>query len=81
MLKALPTLDRTGKGHGVLPKVKDLAKYSKGELKILAQQLKKSVQQRIKVTSRMGRDRAHGQRQGAEQDLIKSIEKHLRDRK
>lgn len=81
MLKALPALDRTGKVHGVLPKVKDLAKYSKDELKILAQQLKKSVQQRIKVTSRMGRDRAHGQRQGAEQDLIKSIEKHLRDRK
>ena len=60
-----------------MPKVKDLAKYSRDELKILAKELRKSVKRRIKVTSRMGRDRAHGQRQGAEQDLIKSIEKYL----
>lgn len=80
ILKALPALDRTGKVHGVLPKIKDLGRYSIEELKILAQELRKSVQQRIKVTSRMGRDKAHGQRQGAEQDLIKSIIKHLRDR-
>ena len=81
LLEALPALDRTGKVHGVLPKIKDLGRYSKSELKILLKELRQSVQQRIKVTSRKGRDRAHGQRQGAEQDLIKSIEKHLGNRK
>jgi len=74
---ALPALDATGKVHGTLPKIKDLGRYSKEELEILYQELKQSVQQRIKVTSRLGRDRAHGQRQGAEQDLIKAIEKYL----
>ncbi len=78
--KALPSLDATGKVHGTLPKVKELGRYSKDELRILYQELKQSVQQRIKVTSRMGRDRPHGQRQGAEQDLIKAIEKHLQNR-
>ena len=77
--KALPALDATGKVHGALPKIKDLGRYSKDELQILLQDLRQSVQQRITVTSRMGRDRAHGQRQGAEQDLIKAIEKHLQD--
>jgi len=77
----LPSIDATGKLHGVLPKAKDLIKYSKDELGILLDELTLSVQKRIKVTSKLGRDRAHGQRQGAEQDLIKSIEKHLQDRK
>ena len=63
--------------HGTLIKVKDFGKYSKDELQTLLGELKQSVQKRIEVTSRMGRDRAHGQRQGAEQDLIKSIEKYL----
>ena len=76
-LKILPSLDITGKLHGTLPRIQDLAKYSKDELILLREELLKSVQQRIKVTSRMGRDRAHGQRQGAEQNLIKSIEKRL----
>ena len=75
--QALPALDATGKVHGVLPKIKDLAKYSADELSVLLQELKQSVQKRIEVTSKLGRDKAHGQRQGAEQDLIKSIEKHL----
>jgi len=79
--KLLPSIDRTGKVHGTLPRVKDLAKYSKDELKILAKELKKSVQQRIRVTVKKGREKGHGQRQGAEQNLIKSIEKHLGDRK
>jgi hypothetical protein len=74
---ALTALDATGKVHGTLPKIKDLGRYSKEELEILYQELKQSVQQRIKVTSRLGRDRGHGQRQGAEQDLIKAIEKYL----
>ncbi|WPO83353.1 RHS repeat-associated core domain-containing protein [Chryseobacterium sp. JJR-5R] len=73
----LPSLDATGKVHGTLPKVKDLINYSKEDLKILLKELKNSVQKRIEVTSQLGRDRPHGQRQGAEQDLIKSIEKHL----
>jgi len=75
--KRLPALDATGKVHGTLPKVKDLVNYSKEDLKILLKELKQSVQRRIEVTSQLGRDRPHGQRQGAEQDLIKSIEKHL----
>jgi hypothetical protein len=73
----LPKIDATGKVHGILPKVKDLGKYSKEELRVLLEELKQSVQRRIEVTSKMGRDRAHGQRQGAEQDLIKSLEKYL----
>lgn len=56
---------------------KDLVNYSKEDLKILLKELKQGVQKRIEVTSQLGRDRPHGQRQGAEQDLIKSIEKHL----
>ncbi len=75
--KVLPSLDATGKVHGTLPKVKDLVKYSKEELEILLKELRQSVQKRIEVTSKMGRDRGHGQRQGAEQDLIKSLEKLL----
>ncbi|RNA62004.1 RHS repeat-associated core domain-containing protein [Chryseobacterium nematophagum] len=75
--KKLPALDATGKVHGDLPKVKDLVNYSKEDLKILLKELKQGVQKRIEVTSKLGRDRPHGQRQGAEQDLIKSIEKHL----
>ncbi len=75
--KTLPALDATGKVHGTLPKVKDFGQYSKDELQILLGELKQSVQKRIEVTSKMGRDRAHGQRQGAEQDLIKSLEKYL----
>ena len=77
---ALPALDATGKVHGTLPKAKDLGRYSKEELQLLHRELNQSVRQRIKVTSRLGRDRAHGQRQGAEQDLIKAIEKHLQNR-
>ncbi|SFC85377.1 hypothetical protein SAMN05421747_1392 [Parapedobacter composti] len=75
--KALPSLDATGKVHGTLPRVQDLGKYSKEELQIPLKELRQSVQKRIEVTSKMGRDRGHGQRQGAEQDLIKSLEKHL----
>ncbi|WP_394366403.1 RHS repeat domain-containing protein [Chryseobacterium viscerum] len=75
--KKLPVLDATGKVHGDLPKVKDLVNYSKEDLKILLKELKQGVQKRIEVTDQLGRDRAHGQRQGAEHDLIKSIEKYL----
>jgi hypothetical protein len=77
--KALPVLDATGKVHGILPKVADFGQYSKEELEILLKELKESVQKRIEVTSVIGRDRAHGQRQGAEQDLIKQLEKYLNE--
>jgi RHS repeat-associated protein len=77
LAKKLPALDKTGKVHGELPSPADLSKYGREDLKTLKSDLEKSVQKRIEVTSKKGRDRAHGQRQGAEQDLIKSIEKHL----
>ncbi|MEM7371945.1 MAG: DUF6443 domain-containing protein [Bacteroidota bacterium] len=80
-LKTLPALDKTRKVHGALPRAKDLVRFSKGELRKLLRELKISVQQRIKVTSRLGRHRSHGQRQGAEQDLIKTIEKYLNNLK
>jgi hypothetical protein len=75
--KLLPALDSTGKVHGILPKIKDLAKYSAEELKILLQDLKQSVQQRIRKNVELGFDKAHAQRQAAEQQLIIQIEKFL----
>lgn len=71
---------RKRKVNGALPKNKSLGKNFKNEGEILLHELKKSVQQRSKVTPRLGRDRAQGQRQGAEHDLIKSIGKHLQNR-
>jgi hypothetical protein len=76
-VEPLPALDATGKVHGTLPKVQDLYKYSKEDLEILLQELKISVKKRIEVTAIMGRDRGHGQRQGAEQDLIHAITRFL----
>ena len=78
--KPLPALDSTGKVHGELPKPKDIKNYTREELEQLRDELKPSVQKRIEVTEQLGRDKAHGQRQGAEQNLIKSIEKHLEDK-
>ena len=76
-VKKLPSLDNTGKVHGELPRPKDLKKYSREDLKTLRDDLKQSVQQRIRKTVKMGSDKGHGQRQAAEQQLIKSIEKVL----
>lgn len=73
----LPELDQTGKVHGDLPRLEDLDKYDPYDLDRLKGQLDKSVKERIRKTVEKGRDRKHGQRQGAEQDLIKAIEKHL----
>lgn len=75
--KALPGLDRTGKVHGALPKAEDLSRYSRDELRQLHQELGQSVQERIRKTSELGPDRAHGQRQAAEQQLMLQIEKFL----
>lgn len=76
----LPGIDSTGKVHGDLPKIKDLKKLSNEQLEELLQDLKQSVPRRIDVTIEKGSHRPHGARQGAEQVLIKSIEKILRDR-
>ena len=75
--KPLPALDSTGKVHGELPRPRDLRNYSREDLLQLRDELRQSVQKRIEVTTQLGRDKAHGQRQGAEQALIKSIEKLL----
>jgi hypothetical protein len=42
--------------------------------------LQSSVQKRIEVTVQKGSDFGHAERQAAEQQLIKRIEKHLEDR-
>ncbi len=76
-VKELPVLDSRGKVHGQLPRPKDLGNYGPDDLRRLQEQLRKSVRERIRKTVELGRDRAHGQRQGAEQDLIEAIEKHL----
>jgi len=75
----LPHLDDTRRAHGDLPHPEELGKYSKDELRQLKDEAQQSVQERIKQTDELGRDKPHGQRQGAEQDLVKSIEKHLED--
>ena len=90
LLKELPMLDETGKIHtntSSLPKIKELIKYPIEELTKFLKDLRISVKNRIRTTSVKGpnanrlQNRSHGQRQGAEQDLIKSLEKHLEDQK
>lgn len=77
--KPLPALDRTGKVHGELPRAADLGQYSPYELRQLQKELKQSVQERIRVTVEMGPHKPHGERQRAEQELIRQIDKHLED--
>lgn len=73
----LPALDSTGKVHGKLPKRQDLDKYSPDELSQLQDELRQSVKQRIRKNIELGSDKAHGERQADEQQLIKDIDKHL----
>jgi hypothetical protein len=79
----LPALDGTGKVHGELPNINDLNRYSDEALEILCDELKQSVQTRIQTTSQVGdmfsdiQNRSHGQRQEAEQSLVRAIEKYL----
>jgi RHS repeat-associated protein len=73
-------LDATGKVHGKLPDVEDLGQYEIDELAGLLDDLTQSVQKRIEVIVEKGSDFGHGDRLAAEQQLIKSIEKHLNDR-
>ena len=76
----LPKLDSTGKVHGTLPKPQDLKQYNKDELALLRDELKQSVQQRIDKNVQMGSDPGHGERQAAEQQLIKTIDRYLDDK-
>jgi hypothetical protein len=73
----LPRLDSTGKVHGALPHPRNLGDYTTDELLDLRDELELSVQRRIEKNIALGHDKPHAQRQAAEQDLIKSIEKHL----
>ncbi len=75
----LPTLDPTGKVHGKLPKPEDLRQYSKEELEQLMRELNQSVQERIRQTNIHGADAGHSARIAAEQQLIHSIKKYLKD--
>lgn len=86
-LRNLPKIDATRKVHGYLPRVKDFKNFDKGQLNNLLESLKISVQQRIKSTVLKGpkaskiQNKKHGERQSAEQDLIKSLEKYLNNLK
>ena len=81
--KELPVLDDTGKVHGELPAIEDLKQYDADELEIFRDQLKESVQERIRKTSEVGdnfslmQNKQHGERQAAEQALIHAIDKIL----
>ncbi len=75
-LADLPVLDRTGKVHGKLPKQEDFGRFAREDLMRLRDQLSTSVKTRIRLNSKLP-DKAHGQRQGAEQDLIKQLDNFL----
>jgi RHS repeat-associated protein len=75
----LPSLDRTGKVHGDLPRAQDLKKILREDLQILSGELKTSVRTRIQKNKDLGHDKAHAERQGAEQRLIRQIDKYLGD--
>jgi RHS repeat-associated protein len=75
----LPGRDETGKVHGDLPERKDLSKYSPDELRQFQGELKGSVERRIRRTAELGPEKKHGERQAAEQQLIKQIDEHLKD--
>jgi hypothetical protein len=79
-LPELPKLDGTGKVHGKLPQAKDLVLYDTEDLIQLRNELQASVQKRIEVTVKKGSDFGHAERQAAEQQLIRAIDKHLEDR-
>lgn len=76
----LPARDNTGKVHGDLPTPADLREYPTEELEHFQQELQGSVGERIKATSQLGPDKKHGERQAAEQRLIKQIDKIIDDR-
>jgi homoserine acetyltransferase len=73
-------LDATRKVHGVLPGAQDLANYGVEDLARLRNELQTSVQTRIEKTVELGADYGHNARLAEEQQLIQSIDKHLKDR-
>jgi hypothetical protein len=74
-------LDGSGRFHSYqgtgFPTVKDLANYSADELKALRQELQDSVRARIQQNIKFGMKPSEGERQAAEQALIRSIDKLL----
>ena len=79
MLRAPPSYSSSGYPLSIRV-LADLRKFSNEDLKIFQEELKGSVEQRIEVTSQLGPDKAHGQRQAAEQSLIIQIDKIINDR-
>ena len=73
----IPVLDHTGKLHGELPTRGQWTKYSREDLKILLNDLKKSVKKRDRVNKQLETDYKHSKRLGDEHQLIKDIEKYL----
>jgi len=78
--RPLPALDATGKVHGDLPKASELGEHSADDLRQLLGELKQSVQERIRKTVELGPHKPHGERQAAEQELIRQIESNLKRR-
>jgi hypothetical protein len=64
-----------------LPKIADLKRYDREDLERLGQELKQSVQERIRKTNEMGSDKPHGERQAGEQRLLQGIRRLLGGRR
>jgi len=77
--KEIPSLDITGKVHGILPTGKELSSYTVDELEVLANELRRSIPRRIEATKVLGSDAPHGERQAGEQFLLRQINKLLGD--
>lgn len=76
----LPVRDSSGKVHGILPTPEQLRDYDSDELEDFAEELEQSIEERIRKTNELGSDKAHGERQNAEQETKASIDKILSDR-
>lgn len=76
----LPVRDSSGKVHGTLPTPEQLRDYTSEELEDFQDELQGSVEERIRKNEELGPDKAHGERQAAEQDLINSIDTIISNR-
>ena len=76
----LPVRDNSGKVHGILPTPEQLDGYTTEELEDFQEELEGSVEERIRKNEELGPDKAHGERQSAEQDLIHSIDSIINNR-
>ncbi|RVX42174.1 intein/RHS repeat-associated protein [Nonomuraea polychroma] len=74
----LPRLDGTGKVHGDLPKYVP-KEWAREELEELAEDLRKSIKFRKDEQARMGEDGPHRRRINEERNLLRQIERRLRD--